>query len=514
MVQCIFYQMDKRQNSTARPNAGTNQIRKQGQIKQPFDVINPEISIIADKTGLLKNPVNVNYVKIGEPLNRYYFISNWEYDRGIYTANCTLDALATYKDSIRDTTQYINRCSTRFNVGIADTVYPILPQTYIEQTYSAYGRSTPYKPNILDGTFIIGVSNDQQTNKFGTSQYYMLDYSAMLFLTQQLFGSVDWLNVDDISNNLLKTLFNPFQYFNTCYWLPFDFDDIRPQKDYETDIHFGYWSRNWPNPQHTRCIALDPITVGDGRVTYDIIYNIPKHPQYNRGKCYGSSQYNNYTLWLEPFGLIDIDADIIGTHQYLNVQINIDVFSRKAIITLFYNDGATGTLHQFGQQYYDNFGIDIPIGSVTLNSSDTKTYGMMQATAIASNKANEIVQNAGIANNRFSLFGSNVNMSYGDLATGIGTSANILASNGATLATSGGTGSILIYDRETVLLHKYRMVADENLEELGRPLMARLSLDSLDGYVQISDPDVWSIPATYQQKQLVKNYMISGFHIQ
>lgn len=504
MVNITLYQFDKRENSTLRPNIGTKRQDISGEIKEPFNIINPFIVIYADKY----NPFQYNYVYIGAPLNKYYFVKRWNFDKGRYFGECAIDVLGTYRDSIRDSQQYIVRCSTKFNTAIIDNAYPILPQVYTNFYYSDVGL-LPYTTDITQGAFIIGVNNNQMDNKFGSTEFYMLDYNAIRSHTASLFGSVDWLNVEDISNNLMKTLFNPFQYYNVCYWVPLRFDDIKPQNKESTPIiNFGFWSQSFPDDVHYHAYPLN-IQDHENGYTFNMRFPIPKHPQYNRGKCYGSAQYNNYTLLLQPFGMVDIDADMLVGHKNIVVNIVIDLFSRKAKIEIMTTDDDTSTSGALiGLQFCQNFGIDIPMGSVTINSTDPNRIILPTAT----NKLMKAEQWLGVSDSRVDILGGNYKIE--SITKNVGSNMAALQSNGATLATAGSIGSQIIYNMAATLMHRYRMVASENIQEIGRPLMQRMLLENVTGYIQCDHPDTWNIPATYEEKELVKMYLQSGIHIE
>ena len=89
-ITATFYTFSKRKNSTGRPSGGSsNNIY----IKDPSSVLNPQIMLETS------NPTAYNYCYI-PTFDRYYFISDWISDHGMWQANCVVDVLASWKNSI------------------------------------------------------------------------------------------------------------------------------------------------------------------------------------------------------------------------------------------------------------------------------------------------------------------------------------------------------------------------------------------------------------------------------
>ena len=85
-ITATFFTHSKKLNSMKLPTGGTNISIV---IKDPSSVLNP--SIILDRS----NPTSFNSVRI-PTFNRYYWITDWVSDHGMWIANCSVDVLNSW----------------------------------------------------------------------------------------------------------------------------------------------------------------------------------------------------------------------------------------------------------------------------------------------------------------------------------------------------------------------------------------------------------------------------------
>ena len=103
----LWYTFKKDKNSTKIP---ITPIRGdyffQCTLKEGCSVTNPEIIINAN------NELEIykcTYARIPK-FNRYYFISDWRNVGKLWVASLTVDALASYRDEIGNSHQFVTRC--------------------------------------------------------------------------------------------------------------------------------------------------------------------------------------------------------------------------------------------------------------------------------------------------------------------------------------------------------------------------------------------------------------------
>ena len=106
-MQATFYQFAKRTNSTKLPSGG------QGfgiDLKAPCNIIDPEIKIATQS-----DPTGFNYCYL-PTFSRYYWVKNWTYSDGLWNASLTVDTLASYRDQIGNSTEYVVRSSANMTL--------------------------------------------------------------------------------------------------------------------------------------------------------------------------------------------------------------------------------------------------------------------------------------------------------------------------------------------------------------------------------------------------------------
>ena len=98
------------------------------------------------------------------------------------------------------------------------------PATTDVITESATGQN-PFVQNITDGCYIVGIISGGQPDAVGAITYYQMNSTQFGALKELLFSDdnleeMDIINssgtplVSDLSPEVLKTLYNPYQYFD------------------------------------------------------------------------------------------------------------------------------------------------------------------------------------------------------------------------------------------------------------------------------------------------------------
>ena len=94
------------------------------------------------------------------------------------------------------------------------------------------------------------------------------------------------------------------------------------------------------------------------------------------------------------------------------------------------------------------------------------------------------------------------------MASGIG---NAISAQYPDVSTTGTNGAkIAVAPSHISLIVTHQQIVGEDRQNHGRPLCERRKLNTLPGYLMISDPDV-EIPATKAEIQRIKEYMTNGF---
>lgn len=463
-MQAIFYQFAKRTNSTKLPSGG------QGfgiDLKAPCNIIDPEIKIATQS-----DPTGFNYCYL-PTFSRYYWVKNWTYSDALWTASLTVDTLASYRDQIGNSTEYVTRSSAQYDGTISDGLYPASAK--VQSVTTAFQGG--FAETISGGFFVIGLIA-KAANSIGAITYAVMTPTNAKKLSAKLLTDVSYLSIDntEISDSLTKVLFNPYQYIVSCNYFPFDIAKLTAHLPLVSSVDVGWWSIDVP------CWIL-----GDNnKLTKSVSVSIPKHPQAaSRGGYCNASPYTDYTIFLQPFGVIPLDASKLWGAVTLSIQYMVDLFTGDSILRIFTD--ANQLVHETTAQLgvpiqLSNITFDIPSGSGgLLHTGIAAAFGGIQAA----------------------LSGG----SFSDVGNGI---LNAAQATNADVASKGATGSTIAFDSVPYMVARFKILTDDNNTDHGRPLCKRVQISTIPGYIMVDDPDI-ALTATAEEIDSVKSYMKNGF---
>lgn len=463
-MQAIFYQFAKRTNSTKRPDGG----QEFGiDLKAPCNIIDPEIKIATQN-----DPTGYNYCYL-PTFSRYYWVKNWTYANGLWAASLTVDTLASYRDQIGNSTEYVTRSSAQYDGTISDGLYPASAK--VQSVTTAFQGG--FAETISGGFFVIGFIA-KAANSIGAITYAVMTPTNAKKLSAKLLTDVSYLSIDntEISDSLTKVLFNPYQYIVSCNYFPFDIAKITAHLPLVSSVDFGWWSIDVP------CWILGE---DNNKLTKSVSVSIPKHPQAgSRGGYCNASPYTDYTIFLQPFGVIPLDASKLWGAVTLSIQYMVDLFTGDSILRIFTdsNQLVHETTAKLGVPIQlSNIAFDIPSGGGLLQTGIAAAFGGLQAAFSGG--------------------------SISDVGNGI---LNAAQATNADVASKGATGSTIAFDSVPYMVARFKILVDDNNEDHGRPLCKRVQLSTIPGYIMVDDPDI-ALAATAEEIDSVKSYLKNGF---
>lgn len=467
-MQATFYQFAKRTNSTKLPSGG----QEFGiDLKAPCNIIDPEIKIATQN-----DPTGYNYCYL-PTFSRYYWVKNWTYSDGLWKASLTVDTLASYRDQIGYSTEYVVRSSAKYNGTISDGLYPATAE--VRSVTSAFQGG--FSETISGGFFVIGFIA-KAANSIGAITYAVMTPTNAKKLSAKLLTDVSYLSIDntEISDSLTKVLFNPYQYIVSCNYFPFDIAKITAHLPLVSSVDVGWWSIDVP------CWILGE---DNNKLTKVVSVSIPKHPQaVSRGGYCNASPYTDYTIFLQPFGVIPLDASKLWGAVTLSIQYMVDLFTGDSILRILTNTNQLvyETTAKLGVSIQlSNIAFDIPSGSGgLLQTGIAAAFGGLQAAFSGG--------------------------SISDVGNGI---LNAAQATNADVASKGATGSTIAFDTVPYIVARFKILVDDNNEHHGRPLCQRVQLFSIPGFIMVDDPDI-ALPATAAEIDSVKSYMKNGFFLE
>lgn len=472
-----FYQFNKEDNSTARPSRSPESF--QCTIKHGSGLISPTIEL---DIGLTTAPI-WNYCYIPN-FNRFYYVSEWYFDKAIWTATLTCDVLATYRTEIGNAHLYALRTSvpSLYDGRIPDTLYP----TKVNSTFNSNTISNPWS-SPLDGCFVIGVNVKKPI--YGSLSYFVVDRDAMQSLVEGLIDDTikpeNGFNLTDASEGLQLALVDPLQYIKSAIFIPIPFEDI-PAIAVPLDVIPVF---NYP-------VLTDgevAMIVDDTYITITKTIPISKHPQTSsRGNWVNTSPYTTATLIFPPFGTIELDTTVLCDVSSIDVEIRLDVINGLGIMEVKAHGIVLNRLES-------QIGVPMQLSQVTRDYMGAMNNVVSSASSIASGIGN-------IASGSVSGIASGI----GNLISGAGAIGNAMASLVPRSQSIGSGGNFAqLYESPRVDMQFFEVV-DDDIAKNGRPCCKVVQCGNASGYYLIQDGDVL-IHGTKEEAKEIRSYLETGF---
>ena len=453
-----LFEFSKRSNSTKRPSG--NGTAANCEVHEPVNIMAPVMKFN------LSSPIGYNYMYV-QSWDRYYWIDSWTYNNGIWDANCSIDPLASWRNSIGSMTEYVLRSADEYTPDVVDTTYPLTANVETDRI-RLIGWNVAENPS---GWYIVGVVGGN-----GLTEFYVM-HNLQAF-GAAMFGDTMWNNVvaDDPAlaetniPNFMKAQFNPLQYVVSCMWFPFE-----PRHSIDPHpVKFGYFDSGFSAYKATP-------------VTYEIVSGnipIPNHPQSSRGTYLNLAPFTRLRISAFPWGEIDLDTTKFANKTKINFKGYLDPMtgSTKLEISNGVGDVITTLIGQIG--------VTVQLSQVLKDNLATVTGGLSAVAGAAS------------------MFTGNI---VGGLATAISGIGNAVAAQYPDVSTTGTNGAkVAVAPSDISLIVTHQYIVEEDKPNHGRPLCKRRRLNTLPGYLMISDPDV-EIAATKAEIDAIKEHMTNGF---
>lgn len=466
-----FYTFRKKVNSTAKPSGAG--VEMECVLKESCSLTSPTLIV---STGSNVAP-SWNYCYI-EDFSRFYFINEWTWSNGLWRATLRRDALASNKEGIGDSTQYVLRSASNYDGSIVDSMYPVTTQKHLEWLDIFSSEHPNPFVNTENGQFLLGVQGYATgigVNNFGATTYYVLSPAQMKDL-------LNWLFSEGFIQDFSRWVAKPFDFITSLKYYPFKIVE-QTADNLKTGIIFGNII-NTSLHYYKFDGTVKRSVFSSGNIT------LPRHPQEARGIYLNSSPFTDYTLAFAPFGIINIDTSkLLNDGEFSNdlrLDVNLDIITGEATLEII-----TGrTVSDVIDVRYAKLGFDLSISAK--ESTVDATLGFVNALG-----------NAGIA----SLVG-NVPGTITGTASAISSALQFMQPPVSVKGTN--TGTPTIWQDNFWLRSEFRYIADENLAHKGRPLCQEKEIKTLEGFVLCSDAEL-DLPITEGELQEIKNYMEGGF---
>lgn len=459
MFPVDFYQhFLKSENSTKiPPPVGLRTL--QCSLKEETSVLSPVL--LLDFTG--EDPTILTYAQIPIFQNRYYFVRDWVNVRGnLWEAHLSVDVLASWKSTIADTEQFVERAQTQSDLKIPDALYAGTSTVTTNQNMI----DSPWRSNNVD--FVVEILSS------GTSEFYE-------FTSGQLHAFFGAIFSDAYAENIypgwadaypqLKAELNPLQYIGSVRAYP-----VGLPIDGNVDHLWVGWGR---------------VEVGAGIMPTGAIaagsYQIsaPSHPQGSAYPFVKASPYSEYELYFPPFGVMPLDAGVIANDPVVRCVMRIDIATGGGKLLVF--GGSPEILLGTAEA---KIGVDIRIGQ-TFNTGYGAGNLITDATGILANLAT----------------GNGVGLIQGTMNTIENFLGNMTPKQRSTGSNSGWAG----FSGEIVTTGRFQRVKAPDIGRVGNLLYARKMIKELGGFIQTSNAHVETFGMVTEDRR-IESLMNGGFY--
>lgn len=425
--------------------------------------------------------IKKNYCYI-PAFNRYYFINDWESAQNCWIAHCAVDVLATYKNTIGESAQYVTRSAYKSDGAILDTIYPTTGDIDIVEK-KQYLQSTT--ANYNTGCYVLSVINAAPQG-IGSVCHYIANVAGIRQVMSELFDTVDWLNLDanEISEELGKALINPMQYIVSCKMIPAVFNgDMVSHDNFAKPryINIGFWSLK--NEHESLIIQPTKTTIKE-----TVKIAITKHPQKSeRGSYLQLAPYTRYSLFLPYYGKITIDPAYLVNSSHIQINAEVDLTTGDCLYTITNGGSDPKTISKIST----NVAVDIKLAQLTTDVWGTAT----SAINMAGNTASAIQS-----------------LSVGGTITSVASGIESTVKTAMPQLTAvGGVGSVLETGKPISLVTEFYKIVPEDKANRGRPLCEYVKINTLSGYVMCADPKIGISGATSGEVERIRDLMTEGF---
>lgn len=484
-MQVSFGSFSKKRNSTKRPTTELSDTRDV-KLKQATSLDAPTFIL----TG---NDFSWNYAQYG---NRYYFVTDIRsVHDNLSEVDCILDPLATAKDYILASTQYVCYSNVSGGAYLPDTRLPVLARgigSHIDIINPNFSRTGSYilSVNGQNGCELYRVDRSQLAQLLNNLNTWR-DDAKDAFLDNLIAPGGD---IVQATENLYTVLARSGAFGNayseapncirSCIWVPFGSGvfDVTATKE----IYLG----QFPTGVYADAISSAPYME---TFTFSINWH---YNDWRRSKC------EDLYIYLPLVGVSAINSENIASNDSITIKYSLSPTDGAVAYELISGSQIIGT---FGASCAANY----PIGVSQQSSAGEIITSMLNGTEKVFNAAiNSSVsplstaaatggaafQVANAAYNTIQTVNSRHNTTIGGIGGGVGAGLDLFA-------------------RLYHVVHETVIEPSQMTVTMGKPTMKPLQLSSVSGYCQCANAHV-AAPLMAQELDVIDTYLNSGFFIE
>ena len=451
----LYKQFVKRINSTKLPNVSydTKSVRQ----KEETSVISPTFLL----TGYHND---YNYIFVPR-WGRYYFINDVKLNiEGLFEISCTLDVLASYKDSIGATKTFIERTSDLRHIS------PFIRDNAIsceDRVVSTESEVTECFPSAT--VYILRVMGRGSTNGIGT---FVVSYQDIKNIFSGVWGQIDDDSISDYIKGLCNLYINdPSQYIVGVYRSPIG---ITKYREYGTEDAIIYVGGHKTDLEADVRVDNPNAVIFSGRELKKPIN------MYNDWRATDPA-FSQYTLYIPTIGMVPLPAEIM--HMTLKMTLCADLFSGDLSFIL-YADG------------------DV-VATYTSNCYASVSVGVQNGSAGSSILSGALGVAGGV-----SL--GNIAITTANAINGV---KSFMSPPSSVLGTQGSLGAIEKYP-DFIITCMQKSSSDFPTDVYGRPCEKNLTINNLKGYIKCQNASISNIAGMDREKSYINDYLNNGFYFE
>lgn len=498
MVIQFFSGIAKKENSTARPSAVANRLSLTGILKEPCSVLAPVVKI--ERLSNDVNPCIYTYAVI-DNFRRYYFVEDWVWADGLWEVHMKEDVLATWRDVIGAQTEYILRTdsTTDYNGEITDITYPATSDVTVEES----NLPNIFTDYINSGCYVVGIISGNDTQAVGAISYYMMTSAQFGDLKEALLSDSNLVQmglaiidpstgnltptISDISLQVLKTMYNPFQYIVSCMWFPFPITLIPSDKrTLVSSIKIGWWDYSLQGYR----IYIQTISVSESPIPFS------QHPQAStRGSYLNYPPFTKRTI-IGRFGTVAVDSFNYHAGDQIVIRYVIDLITGQCRAEI--QRETSNLVYELMTERMFLLGVPIQLAQVGMDYLGTAVNLLDTAPKLLGGAFEGFISGG---------VGGAIG---GAISGGLSGVYNTLQSAMPQLETSGANGSFLSAGHNTSYVNQFFKIVDEDIHHRGRPLCELRQIDTLSGFILCAEGDI-DINCFDNEREAIKKYLTTGF---
>lgn len=502
-VYVTLFNYNKKKNSTAKPvieNGFTYECR----IHSPCSLTSPEI-ILGFENKEAAPTYNYCYI---DTFKRYYFIDDWTFSEGFWIASCSIDALASWWDLLKDTKQYVIRSASQYDTYVTDLAYSATTNI---STVDTVITNDYYKYQLSQGTYVIGLIGKNEDADMGAVTYVALSPGDFHQLASLIFTPTAFQdNILALSDSFfIKNMTGGIQdLMSFCKWFPFSPSDT--QTSALTNLTFGWYTTAF-NANKVKNFVTKTFEVA-----------LPNHPQVSRGRYLNSSPFTTRTILFPPFGEIVLDSTQLVNVNTLRLIVSTEMLTGESRLIVRAKIGENDVIVATGE---GNVAVNIPLANVSENYIGAANQVVTAAIGLSSAGSSALLGASALGHaskarshlDRYRLEKASVSeniASSKETAGAFGSVGNALSQLLPTVTTVGSRGSVADYvTRTPTIRNKFALLVDDDNEHRGKPLCKDVVLNTLEGFTVCADVEI-QLASTDAERTELKSMMEGGFYIE